>query len=1288
MVGKQYSMTFQIDGKTSSGFSGAFKSATAQLAATEKEIAALNRAQSDIQAYEKQQGAVAATEKKLAALQQQYDNVQREIKETEGFSSSLENKLISKGLQVDKTTASLDGHNAKLKEMGGALDKAGIDAADLGAESTRLEAEIQKLSEEFDKTGESANSFGSDASAAFNMLGAAMMATGVVAGLKKITEFFRQTVNAAVEFESAMTGVSKTTDMTEVELAAMSAEIKNLSTEIPIAATELAAVAEVAGQLGVAKNDLLDFSVVMAMLETATTMTADEAATLLAQMTSITRMDPAFYSNLGSSVVALGNNYSTTEQKIISMGQGIASSASLANMSEADIMGMSAAVTSLGFESQMGATAISKLITEIQLAVESGEGLEDWAAVAGMSAEEFANAWGSDATGALEAFITGLGDTEASGGSLVVTLQELGITETRMANVIKALATSEGRLSSALKTSNTAWAENTALVNEAEKRYATTESKFKKLENAATNLQASIGGKLTPALGNMAEAGTDVLAFLDGFISESEIVVPVVAGATIGLAALSVGVAAYTVKTQIATAVQTAFNGAMLANPAGIVIASIAGLAGIVGGLAIALGDAQSEVYELTVAAQGLDEAFAASNATYAETESSISGASAAAEPYINYLAKIEQESILAGAATDEYALTIDKIRTLLPEANIQIDESTGLVIGNAEAVRKLSDEWKNFAVEQALAEKYEEQMTAWGNAAAEVAVNQHELNVAVDESAALLSRQNEIVSRQKEITEEINSVYDDTSLSYDQQIKKANALATESDGLVTELWEVSKAFRENKKDQENLNEAIAIGAKETAQYEEEVETGRAALKEFTDEQVAAAEATEEETAALAEQNEELQTVAEKWGVSAESIQASIENSGISLDAWTSKAEETYSRQESMLESYTVASTDMFGRISGESSTSLQEMIDNLSYNAEAVSSWSDNIALLAEQGIDDGLLQTLIEAGPESAAAVQTIVDGGADKIAELSRVYSEGGQAAIDAYKEVLAVDPENQAALQFLQGEADAVTGDTSLLGALEATGAGVSEYASVTDEKLAEANGKWDQAKAKQTEVAGAIKTTLSEMESAFSTSMSNIVATLDQAIVAMNKQAEAAASGRNTVQGFINGAMSMLPQVSAAYQRVAMAAMSALDRKLDINSPSKEMEWRAEMSMAGFINQTEAMQPQIAAVMAETSEIGMEAFAAQDTTISFAPELMSTLSSFAAASRPAVETVRSGAASGGGQIVINLSPTYNIGNVKDADGVSEVLADHDEITKDYILEVLREAGIDAGRVSYI
>jgi hypothetical protein len=359
----------------------------------QREIDAFNKTQGDITAFQKQQGAIEATGKKLEVLRQQLDNIQREKKETGTFSSDLENKLLATQHQIDMTSVSLERQTEKLNRLKSALAEAGINTEELTKESARLGEQIDELKQSQEAAADEAAKFGNSTRAAFDAVGSAIVAAGVVKALGEIYEYFSECADAAMEFETAMTGVAKTTDLTNEEFAAMSKALSEMSTEIPATTTELAAIAETAGQLGIAKESLTSFTEIMAMLGTATNMTSDEAATMLAQFASITGMDPAAYSNLGSAIVALGNNYATTEKNIADMSQSIAAAGAIAGMSEADIAGISAAVTSLGVNVQAGGTSMMKLISDINSAVSSGEGLADWARTAGVSADEFARAW-------------------------------------------------------------------------------------------------------------------------------------------------------------------------------------------------------------------------------------------------------------------------------------------------------------------------------------------------------------------------------------------------------------------------------------------------------------------------------------------------------------------------------------------------------------------------------------------------------------------------------------------------------------------------------------------------------------------------------------------------------------------------------------------------------------------------------------------------------------------------------------------------------------------------------
>ncbi len=602
---KEYEMLFQLNAQLGSSYSSTFKNAQGAITSMQKEIAALSKTQSDISAYQKQQDAVDNSRKKLETLQQQYDNIQKEMQETGTFSSALENRLLAKQQQIDKASVSLEAQTTKLNQMGNALKDAGVDTENLTGETAKLGNQIEDLKRKQEEAADKANSFGATATTAFTAAGQALAAAGITVALKELKDSLGEAAEASMIFESAMTGVDKTTDLTAEELAIMSAEIKHLSTDIPIVTEELAGIGEVAGQLGIVKDNLLDFSEVMAMLSTATTMTAEAGATMLAQFANITQMKPEYYSNLASAVVDLGNKFPTTEQKIIDMSQGIAASASLAKMTESDMLGLSAAVTALGIETQAGSTSMSKLISELMMAVETGKNLNEFASIANMSAKEFSSAWGDSAVNALQAFVLGLNDTERNGKSATVALTELGITETRMQRMILSLANSGDLLNETLDTSSKAWAENTALVAEAEKRYATTQSQLTMRENAYNNLKIAIGDNYTPALKELYALETEVLKNVTEFVEKNPELVKAVTAfvGVIGIAAG--GLAAYLAIMKVAIPLMTLFTASIPGlNIIMGVVAGVAALTGVVVGLTAASRKQTDESWELTAASR------------------------------------------------------------------------------------------------------------------------------------------------------------------------------------------------------------------------------------------------------------------------------------------------------------------------------------------------------------------------------------------------------------------------------------------------------------------------------------------------------------------------------------------------------------------------------------------------------------------------------------------------------------------------------------------------------------
>lgn len=379
---------------------------------------------------------------------------------------------------------------------------------------------------------------------------------------KKLSAFSAASISAltlsaksAIDFEDAFAGVEKTVDGTKKQMEELKQGIRGMAKEMPSSTTEIAAVAEAAGQLGIKTENILDFSKAMIDLGNSTNLTADEAASQLAKFANITQMSQKDFDKLGSTIVDLGNKYATTEADIVSMAMRLAGAGKQVGFSEAEILGLATALSSVGIEAEMGGSAISKAMVKMQNAVEqggkkldtvlkktgmtlrelelmsandsmgfkelsqsigmtstelkqlitAGTNLEDFAKVSGMTTEQFKKAWKEDAAGALSEFIKGLGDAKNKGESAITMLSEMGLTEVRLRDSLLRAANAGTLFNDAINTGTQAWKNNTALTNEANKRYDTLKSKIKIAINKLKDMAITLGNKLMPSIEKVIE---------------------------------------------------------------------------------------------------------------------------------------------------------------------------------------------------------------------------------------------------------------------------------------------------------------------------------------------------------------------------------------------------------------------------------------------------------------------------------------------------------------------------------------------------------------------------------------------------------------------------------------------------------------------------------------------------------------------------------------------------------------------------------------------------------------
>jgi TP901 family phage tail tape measure protein len=305
-------------------------------------------------------------------------------------------------------------------------------------------------------------------------------------------------VKLASDFESSFAGVRKTVDATEAEFAALSDGFRQMSEEIPVSVNELNSIGEAAGQLGIETKNILGFTRVMADLGATTNLSAQEAATALARLANITGLPQDQFDELGSTIVDLGNKFETTESEIVDFGLRIAGAGRLAGLSEAEILAIGTAMSSIGVKAEAGGTAVQKVLNQMTAAVATNnEELAIFAETAGLSAQAFADAFKADAAGAFAAFVEGLGK---QGTQAFSTMEDLKLESERVIRAFLGLAGAGDLLSNALGTGNAAWKENTALTKEAAERYATFGSQLTIFWNQVKNVGTTLGTALLPIL--------------------------------------------------------------------------------------------------------------------------------------------------------------------------------------------------------------------------------------------------------------------------------------------------------------------------------------------------------------------------------------------------------------------------------------------------------------------------------------------------------------------------------------------------------------------------------------------------------------------------------------------------------------------------------------------------------------------------------------------------------------------------------------------------------------------
>lgn len=470
---------------------------------------------------------------------------------------------------ISSTLTLIDNMSGKLETIKNAVED--VASAFEGVTTSAENAQKQVSGFNWGGFGKKCDEFGDKATKA-----GAKVTLGVTTPLLALG---KSAYTAATDYETAFTGIRKTTNATEDEFAALYQGIIDLSENTPTGFVELAGIGEVAGQLGVTKDELLGFIEAFDELQVSTNIQGEQGATDLAQFLNIMDGGTANIKRVGGAIVDLGNNFATTENDILRMSTRMAATGNLVGFSVPDILALSTVMSSLGIEAEAGGSAAGKLMKQMQLAAEVGVGswqtliteagsffegqefksihdlemtmdamskadisafaaslgmttdelesaintakdLEYFADVSGKTAEQFEKDWAANPAQSMIDFFAGLAELDESGvQSAVSKLNEMGLTEIRLSNMVAAIASQPGMLRDALTLAYAAYAKDpaiNAMAEEAAKFYGTQASQNAMTANKWGNTKADFGANLVTALQPVVEKVNGLLNAFNG----------------------------------------------------------------------------------------------------------------------------------------------------------------------------------------------------------------------------------------------------------------------------------------------------------------------------------------------------------------------------------------------------------------------------------------------------------------------------------------------------------------------------------------------------------------------------------------------------------------------------------------------------------------------------------------------------------------------------------------------------------------------------------------------------
>jgi TP901 family phage tail tape measure protein len=342
----------------------------------------------------------------------------------------------------------------------------------------------------------------------------AVAGTASIAG---IAFALKSSVSEAARFEQQFARVKKTTadSFSESGLEAFRGELLRLSTDLPVSNREITGVAAVLGQLDVKAAFIPKLTETMIRFGVATNISATEAGTALAKLTTVLRRTEESTPRLASAIVRLGNTTATTERDILRMALRMGAAASQVGITDSTVLALAATMSETGVLVEAGGSAMSSVFAEISQAVsKSSAKLELFAKTAGYdTGESFKKIFASDPSKGFIDFLEGLDNLQHRASGALPTLQALGgvFTNVRVRMALLNTAGAMDKLRENIKNAEDAIKSEKDLLRESDLQFKTFTNSVTRLSNAFKRLKVILGLEILPILTSIVDSIRDLL---------------------------------------------------------------------------------------------------------------------------------------------------------------------------------------------------------------------------------------------------------------------------------------------------------------------------------------------------------------------------------------------------------------------------------------------------------------------------------------------------------------------------------------------------------------------------------------------------------------------------------------------------------------------------------------------------------------------------------------------------------------------------------------------------------